>query len=97
LAIVPGDGRGRSPSSAGGAAAASDHPLRSIREMANLALDAVSAAFSPLHVPVGRPSIAPEILLRAVLLQAFYSIRSERQLMERLETDLLFRGFVGLG
>ena len=46
---------------------------------------------------MGRPSIAPEKLLRAMLLQAFYSIRSERQLMERLEFDLLFRWFVGLG
>jgi len=50
-----------------------------------------------LYAPVGRPSIAPEKLLRAMLLQAFYSIRSERQLMERLEFDLLFRWFVGLG
>ena len=47
--------------------------------------------------PIGRPSIAPEKLLRAMLLQAFYSVRSERQLMERLEFDLLFRWFVGLG
>ena len=69
-----------------------DHPLRAIRETANTALDAVSADFSALYAPVGRPSIAPEMLLRA-----FYSIRSERQLMERLEYDLLFRWFVGLG
>jgi len=74
-----------------------DHPLRAIRETANAALDAVSADFSALYSPVGRPSIAPEMLLRALLLQAFYSIRSERQLMERLEYDLLFRWFVGLG
>jgi transposase len=74
-----------------------DHPLRAIRETANAALDAVSAEFSRLYSPVGRPSIAPEMLLRALLLQAFYSIRSERQLMERLEYDLLFRWFVGLG
>jgi len=73
-----------------------DHPLRAIRETANAALDAVSADFSALYSPVGRPSIPPEMLLRA-LLQAFYSIRSERQLMERLEYDLLFRWFVGLG
>ena len=74
-----------------------DHPLRAIRETANAALDAVSADFSALYSPVGRRSVAPEMLLRALLLQAFYSIRSERQLMERLEYDLLFRWFVGLG
>ena len=74
-----------------------DHPLRAIRETANAALDAVSADFSALYSAVGRPSIPPEMLLRALLLQAFYSIRSERQLMERLEYDLLFRWFVGLG
>jgi transposase len=74
-----------------------DHPLRAIRETVNAALDAVSADFSALYAPVGRPSIPPEMLLRALLLQAFYSIRSERQLMERLEYDLLFRWFVGLG
>jgi transposase len=74
-----------------------DHPLRAIRETANAALDAVSAEFSRLYSPVGRPSIAPEMLLRALLLQAFYSIRSERQLVERLEYDVLFRWFVGLG
>ena len=53
--------------------------------------------FAALYAPIGRPSIAPEKLLRAMLLQAFYSIRSERQLMERMEFDLLFRWFVGLG
>ena len=53
--------------------------------------------FAALYSGIGRPSIAPEKLLRAMLLQAFYSIRSERQLMERLEFDLLFRWFVGLG
>jgi transposase len=53
--------------------------------------------FSALYSRSGRPSISPEKLLRAMLLQAFYSIRSERQLMERLEFDLLFRWFVGLG
>jgi transposase len=74
-----------------------DHPLRTIRATANAALDAVSADFSALYSAVGRPSIPPEMLLRALLLQAFYSIRSERQLMERLEHDLLFRWFVGLG
>ena len=73
-----------------------DHPLRPIREMANTALAVLSGDFSALYSGMGRPSIAPEMLLRATLLQAFYSIRSERQLMERLEFDLLFRWFVGL-
>jgi transposase len=63
----------------------------------NEALAALAKEFSALYSPLGRPSIAPEMLLRAMLLQAFYSIRSERQLMERLEFDLLFRWFVGLG
>ena len=68
-----------------------DHPLRLIRGLANQALAALSADFAKLYSAVGRPSIAPERLLRALLLQAFYSVRSERQLMERLEFDLLFR------
>ena len=75
----------------------SDHPLRPIRAIANEALMALQQEFAPHYAQVGRPSIPPEKLLRAMLLQAFYSIRSERQLMERLETDLLFRWFVGLG
>ena len=75
----------------------SDHPLRVIREIANAALSDLSKAFMALYTDFGRPSIAPEKLLRAMLLQAFYGIRSERQLMERLEFDLLFRWFVGLG
>ena len=75
----------------------SDHPLRAIRTIANEALTALGREFAALYTPIGRPSIAPEKLLRAMLLQAFYSIRSERQLMERLEYDLLFRWFVGLG
>lgn len=74
-----------------------DHPLRTIREIANVALSSLSRAFDELYTDFGRPSIAPEKLLRAMLLQAFYGIRSERQLMERLEFDLLFRWFVGLG
>ena len=73
------------------------HPLRAIRTIVNEALAALASEFSSLYSPVGRPSIAPEKLLRAMLLQAFYSIRSERQLMERLEFDLLFRWFVGIG
>ena len=75
----------------------SEHPLRAIRAIVNAALAALEADFAALYAPVGRPSIAPEKLLRAMLLQAFYSIRSERQLMERLEYDLLFRWFVGIG
>ncbi|MGA8011961.1 MAG: IS5 family transposase [Candidatus Acidiferrales bacterium] len=74
-----------------------DHPLRAIREIANVALADLSREFATLYSGLGRPSIAPEMLLRAMLLQAFYSVRSERQLMERLEFDLLFRWFVGLG
>ncbi len=73
------------------------HPLRAIRAIVNDALLTLQAQFSALYSPIGRPSIAPEKLLRAMLLQAFYSIRSERQLMERLEFDLLFRWFVGIG
>jgi transposase len=74
-----------------------DHPLRAIREIANVALADLSGEFAALYSRTGRPSIAPEMLLRALLLQAFYSVRSERQLMERLEFDLLFRWFVGIG
>jgi transposase len=75
----------------------SDHPLRAIRALTDSALAALSGDFAALYSGLGRPSIAPEMLLRAMLLQAFYSVRSERQLMERLEFDLLFRWFVGLG
>ena len=74
-----------------------DHPLRAIRGIVNEALAALEREFAALYSRIGRPSIPPEKLLRAMLLQAFYSIRSERQLMERLEFDLLFRWFVGLG
>lgn len=74
-----------------------DHPLRIIREIANAALGDLSGDFDKLYTNFGRPSIAPEKLLRAMLLQAFYGVRSERLLMERLEFDLLFRWFVGLG
>src|SRR3981081_3189447 len=74
-----------------------DHPLRAIRVLTDSALAALSRDFAVLYSGLGRPSIAPEMLLRAMLLQAFYSVRSERQLMERLEFDLLFRWFVGLG
>lgn len=75
-----------------------DHPLRQIRAIANAALSALDGDFAELYPRrLGRPSIPPERLLRAMLLQAFYGIRSERQLMERIEFDLLFRWFVGLG
>src|ERR1700712_1063245 len=75
-----------------------DHPLRVIRQIADEALAVLNKDLSALYAArLGRPSIAPEMLLRAMLLQAFYSIRSERQLMDRLEFDLLFRWFVGLG
>lgn len=75
-----------------------DHPLRVIREIVNAALAEMDGDFAVLYPPgLGRPSIAPERLLRAMLLQAFYGIRSERQVMERMEFDLLFRWFVGLG
>lgn len=73
------------------------HPLRRMRELSDAALKVLDGAFSELYSPLGRPSIPPERLLRASLLQLLYSIRSERQLMERLEFDLLFRWFVGLG
>ena len=75
----------------------SDHPLRTIRSIVNETLEALTGEFDALYAAgAGRPSIPPEMLLRAMLLQAFYTIRSERQLMERLEFDLLFRWFVGL-
>src|ERR1700759_727789 len=74
----------------------SDHPLRLIRGVADEALKALDAQFAALYAENGRPSIPPEQLLRALLLQAFYTIRSERQLMEQLNYNLLFRWFVGL-
>ena len=74
-----------------------DHPLRVIRQIANAALKSLSGEFAKLYSPIGRESIPPERLMRALLLQAFYSIRSERQLVERIDYDLLFRWFVGLG
>jgi transposase len=74
----------------------SNHPLRLIRRVADEALTALDAEFAALYAENGRPSIPPEQLLRALLLQAFYTIRSERQLMEQLNYNLLFRWFVGL-
>jgi transposase len=73
-----------------------DHPLRPIREMVDTILKAMSPRFARLYADVGRPSIAPERLLRALLLQIFYSVRSERLLMEQLNYNLLFRWFVGM-
>jgi transposase len=73
-----------------------DHPLRTIRRLTDTALAALSPKFATLYSSVGRPSIPPEKLLRALLLQAFYTVRSERQLMEQLNYNLLFRWFVGL-
>jgi transposase len=72
------------------------HPLRAMRRLTNAALAELDARFSALYEGIGRPSIPPERLLRASLLQLLYSIRSERQLVERLEFDMLFRWFVGL-
>ena len=74
-----------------------DHPLRLIRRVVNEVLSTLDRAFAQLYATEGRPSIAPERLLRALLLQAFYTIRSERQLMEQLHYNLLYRWFVGLG
>ena len=74
-----------------------DHPLRAIRALTDETLAAMERELAALYSEIGRPSIAPQMLLRAMLLQAFYSVRSERQLMERMEFDLLFRWFVGLG
>jgi transposase len=73
-----------------------DHPLRAIRSMVDEALTGLSSHFDTLYAKSGRPSIAPEKLVRALLLQALYSVRSERQLMEQLNYNLLFRWFVGL-
>lgn len=75
------------------------HPLRVIRQMANTALEKMNGLFSTMYeadIKGGRPSIAPEKLLRAMLLQVLYSIRSERQLMEQAQYNLLYRWFIGL-
>lgn len=74
-----------------------DHPLRAIRRITDRALERLSPKFGTLYINFGRPSVPPEQLLRALLLQALYTIRSERQLMEQLDYNLLFRWFVGLG
>ena len=73
-----------------------DHPLRSIRSMADRALEQMSSTFDRVYAAIGRPSIAPERLIRGLLLQVLYSVRSERPLIEQLDYNLLFRWFVGL-
>src|SRR5215831_2833463 len=73
-----------------------DHPLRAIRTMADVALRQLSKGFDALYAASGRPSIRPERLLRALLLQMLYTVRSERLLMEQLDYNFLFRWFVGL-
>ena len=76
-----------------------EHPLRPIRQMVNAALVKMDFLFSGMYeadIKGGRPSIAPEKLLRAMLLQVFYSVRSERQLLEQTQYNLLFRWFIGL-
>jgi transposase len=73
-----------------------DHPLRAIRLLVNAALDRLSPAFAAIYADTGRPSIPPEKLLRALLLQALFTVRSERQMMQQLTYNMLFRWFVGL-
>src|SRR3990170_2497207 len=73
-----------------------DHPLRAIKALAEEALGSLNRRFEGLYSSMGRPSIPPEMLLRATLLQAFFSVRSERMLMEQINYNLLFRWFVGL-
>src|SRR5580658_1215556 len=73
-----------------------DHPLRPIRKMVDKILKEMSPQFAKLYSDVGRPSIAPERLFRSLLLQIFYSVRSERMLIEQLQYNLLFRWFVGM-
>jgi len=73
-----------------------DHPLRAIRRLTDDVLRELSARFGTMYSDVGRPSIPPEQLLRALLLQALYTVRSERQLMEQIDYNILFRWFIGL-
>ena len=73
-----------------------DHPLRAISSMTDAVLKDLSPQFTPLYSRYGRPSIPPERLLRALLLQVLYSIRSERLLVEQLNYNILFRWFVGI-
>src|SRR6266403_1959424 len=73
-----------------------DHPLRGVRKLVDRVLAGMSQDFAGIYSEVGRPSIAPERLLRALLLQVFYSVRSERMLIEQLQYNMLFRWFVGM-
>jgi len=73
------------------------HPLRKIRQVVNNALASLDAEFEALYTDFGRPSIPPERLIRASLLQILFSVRSERQLMEQMDYNVMFRWFVGLG
>jgi hypothetical protein len=75
----------------------SDHPLREVRKVTDVVLNTLSPELDALYAEAGRPSIAPEYILRALLLQVFFSIRSERLLVEQIDYNLLFRWFVGLG
>jgi transposase len=74
-----------------------DHPLRAVRKLTDGVLRSLSPEFDALYADSGRPSIAPEYILRALLLQVFYSVRSERLLVEQIDYNLLYRWFVGLG
>lgn len=74
-----------------------DHPLRAVRKITDDVLRSLGAEFNALYAGSGRPSVAPEYVLRALLLQVFFSVRSERQLVEQIDYNLLFRWFVGLG
>ena len=74
-----------------------DHPLRAVRKLTDKVLESLSGELDKLYADSGRPSIAPEYILRALLLQVFYSVRSERLLVEQIDYNLLFRWFVGLG
>src|SRR5450631_4799730 len=74
-----------------------DHPLRAVRKLTDAVLGRLSPEFDALYAASGRPSIAPEYILRALLLQVFYSVRSERLLVEQIDYNLLFRWFVGMG
>lgn len=75
----------------------SNHPLREVRKLTETVLQSLNAEFDALYADSGRPSIAPEYILRSLLLQVFFSIRSERLLVEQIDYNLLFRWFVGLG
>ena len=73
-----------------------DHPLRAIKQLLDRALERLSPDFAAIYSAIGRPSIPPERLLRALLLQALFSVRSERQLMQQITYNMLFRWFIGM-